>query len=238
MTLLRPGTGAPRDSKVGSISAPKLAKICLLNDAAAPGTGAPRYCGRIKTLVCPPPTSVALSALIATTRKSPNLSPTNKVLPLIIAEGRVRRKTMACNLGGAGFGAGSITGTETGALCWTAGIAEVEISLTGVVALATKFASVGGGGCGALAGAETGGGAGTFAVVVVGAADGSAGAVLAATGLVGGFLLSHCHINKPAKISAMQAVTINVRLGPRLIIWAGSTGLNSRLLGGGGGVSS
>src|SRR5262249_43714466 len=46
------------------------------------------YCSRLKILVWPPPTSVALSWLIATTLNSPYLSPTKSVLPLIIADGR------------------------------------------------------------------------------------------------------------------------------------------------------
>src|ERR1044071_5257392 len=44
---------------------------------------------------------------MATTRKSPNLSPTNRVRPPIIAEGRVGLYTMAWSLSGAGLGAGA-----------------------------------------------------------------------------------------------------------------------------------
>ena len=57
-------------------------------------------------LVWPAPARVALSWSIATTRKSPSLSPTNRVLPLIMAEGRPGLKTMACNRSGAGLGRG------------------------------------------------------------------------------------------------------------------------------------
>ena len=64
------------------------------------------YSGKLKTLVWPTPTRVALSLSIATTRKAPSLSPTNSVLPLIMAEGRLGLKTMACNRSGAGLGGG------------------------------------------------------------------------------------------------------------------------------------
>src|SRR5258708_6287898 len=68
------------------------------------------------------PTSVALFFVMATRCQSPNLSPTNKVLPLIIADGRVLRKTMACNFGGAGLaGANSTAGAAEAT--WTAAVA-------------------------------------------------------------------------------------------------------------------
>src|ERR1035441_1873815 len=62
------------------------------------------YSGRLNTLVWPAPASVALSLSIATTRNSPSLSPTNSVLPLIMAEGRFGLKIIACSRSGAGFG--------------------------------------------------------------------------------------------------------------------------------------
>src|ERR1019366_9757017 len=64
------------------------------------------YSGRLNMLVWPPPVRVALSLSMATTRKSPSLSPTNSVLPLIMAEGRLGLKTIACNRSGAGLGGG------------------------------------------------------------------------------------------------------------------------------------
>src|SRR3974390_3443566 len=46
---------------------------------------------------------------MATTRKSPTLSPTKTVLPLIMAEGRLGLNRIACNRSGAGLGGMTIT---------------------------------------------------------------------------------------------------------------------------------
>jgi hypothetical protein len=84
------------------------------DDEAEVEGGGWAYSGRLRTLVWPAPARVALSWSIATTRKSPSLSPTNRVLPLIIAEGRLGLKIIACNRSGAGLGGGG--GVIAGAL--------------------------------------------------------------------------------------------------------------------------
>jgi len=72
------------------------------------------YSDKVRTLVWPAPTRIALSLVIATTRKSPSLSPMKSVLPLIMADGRLGLKTIACKRSGAGLGGGG--GARTGAL--------------------------------------------------------------------------------------------------------------------------
>src|SRR5438309_9174625 len=54
--------------------------------------------------------SVALSWVMAETRHSPILSPTNSILPAIIAAGFLRLKTMPCSFSGSGFGGASFSG--------------------------------------------------------------------------------------------------------------------------------
>lgn len=57
---------------------------------------------------------------MATTRKSPSLSPTKSVLPLIMAEGRLGLKTIPCNRSGAGLGGGGgvMAAVLVTSLCW------------------------------------------------------------------------------------------------------------------------
>jgi hypothetical protein len=78
------------------------------------------YWDKVRTLVWPAPTRMALSWLIAITRKSLNLSPTNSVLPLIMADGRLGLKIIACNRSGAGLGgAGAVkAGALVASLSW------------------------------------------------------------------------------------------------------------------------
>src|ERR1043166_1979644 len=94
---------------------------------------------------------------MATTRKSPNLSPTNRVRPPIIAEGRVGLYTMAWSLSGAGLGAGASVAAaalvaalagaaETGADAEVGAGAGLTLAATAGGAGATGVAGVGGGG--------------------------------------------------------------------------------------------
>ena len=87
------------------------------------GNGARRrsaYSDKVRTLVWPAPARMALSLLMATTRKSPSLSPMKSVLPLIMADGRLGLKIIACNRSGAGLGGvgAAMAGALVASLSW------------------------------------------------------------------------------------------------------------------------
>src|SRR5262249_50943032 len=65
------------------------------------------YWGRDNTFVWPAAARVAVSLVIVTTFQSPSRSPTNNILPSIIAAGFDGLKTIPCSFSCAGFTAAS-----------------------------------------------------------------------------------------------------------------------------------
>src|SRR5574340_900871 len=144
---------------------------------------------------------------MASTRNSPSLSPTNTVLPLIMAEGRVGLKTMPWSRRGTGLGGGGVaTGAAlVGAVSWAlAGSGLVEVAVR-VDAAAVTGADGGTGGATRLGGT---GDAGTPIAGSAGTETGRGSGVAAATGAMREFpcaplaklrVWAHCQTRSRAK---------------------------------------